>query len=172
MKRFIISALATLITATTYTSAIADDTQWAPTDFDGAWVEVIDNAQNGCWTNIGEVRDYATDQLELAGFKIIERPQDPINSLAPSAGKKIMFVIDVTGKRWNNGMCVGSLVTYFYGRVIISPLQLRWVPSPIDRPLNQPIWHESNFNTIMWDSIKNSISDWVERGDLTRLKAD
>ena len=33
-------------------------------------VVIYDNAGDGCWTNIGEVKRYAEDKLELAGFKV------------------------------------------------------------------------------------------------------
>ena len=33
-------------------------------------VDIKDQASNGCWTNIGEVKRYAEDKLELAGFKV------------------------------------------------------------------------------------------------------
>lgn len=34
-------------------------------------VIIDDNATDGCWTNIGEVKRYAEDKLELAGFKVL-----------------------------------------------------------------------------------------------------
>jgi len=33
-------------------------------------VEINDQANSGCWTNIGEVKRYTEDKLELAGFKV------------------------------------------------------------------------------------------------------
>ena len=35
-------------------------------------VIIDDNAIDGCWTNIGEVKRYAEDKLELAGFKVLK----------------------------------------------------------------------------------------------------
>jgi hypothetical protein len=34
-------------------------------------VIINDYASDGCWTNIGEVKRYAEDKLELVGFKIL-----------------------------------------------------------------------------------------------------
>lgn len=56
-------------------SASADQVMWQSADFDGAWVEIIDRAQNGCWTNLIESREYSEGKLELAGFSISEKPE-------------------------------------------------------------------------------------------------
>ena len=34
-------------------------------------VIINDQANDGCWTNIGEVKRYAEDKLELVGFKVL-----------------------------------------------------------------------------------------------------
>lgn len=65
--------------------------------------EVIDHARNGCWTNIGEVRDYGNDQLELAGFHLAEEGEF-INSFVE---------MTVSGERLSNGLCVGSVLVRF-----------------------------------------------------------
>ncbi|OOY19712.1 hypothetical protein BMI86_13880 [Thioclava sp. DLFJ5-1] len=161
-------AILALLTVMTGTQCVAEETLWAPTDFDGAWVEVLDAAENGCWTNIGEVKAYATDQLDLAGFRVIERPKGPVGGLAPSIGKNIILVIQVKGQRWPDGTCIGSLMVHFLGRVIIVPSQRRWVTNTIGYPAATAIWDKDNFNTIVLDESKNYIASWV---DLGKIKA-
>ena len=39
-------------------------------------IVVQDDATNGCWTNIGEVKRYAEDKLELAGHNVYRKRKD------------------------------------------------------------------------------------------------
>jgi len=39
-------------------------------------VRIIDDAKDGCWTNIGEVKRYAEDKLELAGHNVYRKRKD------------------------------------------------------------------------------------------------
>ena len=43
---------------------------FVPAKVDIFTVDIDDQANDGCWTNIGEVKRYAEDKLELAGFKV------------------------------------------------------------------------------------------------------
>ena len=44
--------------------------QFVPNNVSLINVIIGDQANDGCWTNIGEVKRYAEDKLELAGFKV------------------------------------------------------------------------------------------------------
>ena len=76
-KRF----LAALATATlSGTLAHAQDDDAPPFFLDGTSPEVVerikvtitDGAEGGCWTNLGEAKTYAEDQLRLKGYAITE----------------------------------------------------------------------------------------------------
>ena len=45
--------------------------QFVPSNVSKITVEISDQANDGCWTNIGEVKRYAEDKLELAGHKVL-----------------------------------------------------------------------------------------------------
>ncbi|WP_170599229.1 hypothetical protein [Ruegeria arenilitoris] len=61
------------------------------------WVQVTDNAKDGCWTNIGEVKTYAVDQLSLLGVETVD------NAKANS-----VYRIIVNGSRRVDG-CYGTI---------------------------------------------------------------
>ncbi|MCE5973425.1 hypothetical protein LZA78_08035 [Sinirhodobacter sp. WL0062] len=172
MKWNSVPALMSALFVSVATPSMALNTLWAPSDFSGAWVEVLDDSQNGCWTNIGEVKAYAADQLELAGFNVIERPKRTEDSPNLSLDKNVVLVIHVKGMRWDNGVCVGSLMTHFLGRVIVVPQERRWVVNTIGEPTAHPLWDQTNFNTILLDPIKGFIFSWVENGKIDEAGLD
>ena len=54
---------------------------WVSQDFklsnvDEINVKIVDQADDGCWTNIGEVKRYAEDKLELAGHNVYRKRKD------------------------------------------------------------------------------------------------
>lgn len=53
----------------------------SPASFTNVSVRLADDARNGCWTNLGEVKTYAEDKLTLKGFTVVphdeNRPRSP-----------------------------------------------------------------------------------------------
>jgi len=69
-------------------------------------VGMDDNAEGGCWTNIGEVKRYTEDKLELAGFT------NQRDKFEYYEGKNhFVFGVVITAKR-NNGKCYGEISMY------------------------------------------------------------
>lgn len=167
MKWFIVSAIVSALTVSGNGPAFAEEALWEPSDFTGAYVAVYDRAENGCWTNIGEAKAYATDQLELAGFKIIEPPTKDTVQPSTTVSNHLNLVIDVKASRWNNGVCIGDLSVYFVGRVVLLDDPKHWVRSAIGLPVSIPIWDKKNFNTIILDQVKSFIALWIEQGKLS-----
>ena len=62
------------------------------------YVNIIDNAKDGCWTNIGEVRTYIEDKLAENGAVIVKEEKD--------AGVALNFQILA---RRTSGFCYGSM---------------------------------------------------------------
>ena len=165
MKRKLVWAFTTMLGAAIASSSSAKDTIWSPADFDGAWVKVFDNAKNGCWTNIGETQTYATDQLKLAGFEIIDDPETENDEQHPLLDRyRISLLIEVKGSRWNDGLCVGHVVTHFVGSVVPVNNQDSIIVNPIGLSKAWTVWDEENLNTFVLDHVKNYVSRWVEAG--------
>ena len=49
---------------------------FVPAKVDIFTVDIDDQANDGCWTNIGEVKRYAEDKLELSGHKVLKEKFD------------------------------------------------------------------------------------------------
>ena len=63
-------------------------------------IVVKDDATNGCWTNIGEVKRYAEDKLELAGFEVF---RGAVKGFLTDSNRFILR-IDVNAAR-RGGLC-------------------------------------------------------------------
>lgn len=151
------------------TLTIAEDTLWSPTDFDGAWIHVNDNAKNGCWTNIGESKSYAGDQLELVGFAITDQPERNDDGVSPIlAENHIALIIEVEATRWDNNLCVGHILTYFVGSVVPRKQQDIMIVNSIGYPDAWAIWGKNNLNNYVLDHIKNYVTKWVKTGEIER----
>lgn len=165
----IFSALASALITFASSPAVAKETLWSPTDFKGAWVSIIDKAENGCWTNIGEVKTYAADQLELAGFKVVEEPEVREGETHPIiTDDLVMLVIRVKGTRWSNDLCVGDVSAYFLGSVAPRHELDALIVNPIGIPGSAAVWDMNNFNTFVLDQIKVYVSQWVQSGRISK----
>ncbi|MDC0095791.1 hypothetical protein OAI58_05855 [Amylibacter sp.] len=67
MKKLLLTA--SLLMLTTQASAWVSK-GFVPANVYKVNVLINDSASDGCWTNIGEVKRYAEDKLELAGFNV------------------------------------------------------------------------------------------------------
>ena len=67
MKKLLLTA--SLLMFSTQASAWVSK-QFIPSNVSLITVNIDDQANDGCWTNIGEVKRYTEDKLELAGFKV------------------------------------------------------------------------------------------------------
>ena len=72
-------------------------------DLSPIYVSINDYASGGCWTNLKEVKTYASDKIELSGGQLV-------NSIDEVMGKGIAFVIVVNAQRHEQlGMCYGTI---------------------------------------------------------------
>jgi hypothetical protein len=55
--------------------------QFTPNNIMSVAVVINDNAIDGCWTNLGEVKRYAEDKLELSGFTVKKIGDEDIHYL-------------------------------------------------------------------------------------------
>ena len=76
---------------------------FVPANISKIHIEIVDQATEGCWTNIGEVKRYAEDKLRLAGFNVPEGNFEGYDDI-----KHYVFVISITAQR-NGGLCFGAI---------------------------------------------------------------
>lgn len=81
------------------TSAVGQEGEIYKVGLSPTFVSIMDGAEDGCWTNIGETKTYAEDQLELAGIRVVDDPKDAISR----------FSVSVNGKRSQQTNCSGSI---------------------------------------------------------------
>jgi len=167
MKEKLVGLLAAALATFAASPSIADDTLWAPTDFEGAFVHIVDNAENGCWTNIRESRTYAEGQLELSGFNVVEKPEANEDRVNPIITENyIALVVDVRANRWDNGLCVGHVMTTFLGSVAPRKELDVLIVNPIGYSDAWTVWDKQNLNNYVLDHIKRSVTTWVDRGQI------
>ena len=88
-------------------------------------VEVYDDATNGCWTNLGEVKSYAKDKLSIAGANM----KNEHTGLVRPDKDNYWYTISVIGYRLNNGVCIGSINTELYSAVRFRVFHFAYVQS-------------------------------------------
>ena len=75
---------------------VSDDL--SPVTIGNVSVKIHDEATDGCWTNLGEVKNYAKDKLELKGYKISDTNFEYYT----------IYVLVAT-QRTEEGRCFGSI---------------------------------------------------------------
>ncbi|MEO1640842.1 MAG: hypothetical protein AAFU41_16495 [Pseudomonadota bacterium] len=165
MKRRLFSTIAIALFGLQPTHATADSVMWQPSDFDGVWVEIIDHARNGCWTNLIESREYGEGQLELAGFSIVEQPSTAaLKRDAMLDLRHAMLVVEVEAVRLENGLCVGHVMTRIMASVISMERPTQTLVSVIGTVDSWTIWSRDNLNNYVLDHIKKYVAEWKEIG--------
>lgn len=150
-----------------FSTCVSAGPLWHPSDYDGAFVRIIDDATNGCWTNIGEVRKYAEDQLALAGFKVVEEPEEKANLPHPLLRENLTaYTLHVNASRQDNGLCIGYLSSSFWGAVAPGYDQSKLIVTQIGPPFVWSVWNDENLNQYMYDQVKDTIEAWVELGEV------
>ena len=72
----------------------------SPSSLGAIEVEIRDDAEGGCWTNIGESKAYATDKLELLGYEVVSKW---------SVGDASFSVTVISQRLNNNTSCFGAI---------------------------------------------------------------
>lgn len=138
---------------------------WKPSDFDGVYVAILDDATGGCWTNIRETRKYAQDQLDLVGFDVIEMPIRDNGLPHPVLRKNIAeFKIQVSASRGEAGLCRGSIQSSFWAAVSPRYNQNRLIVGQIGLAQQTMFYSGDTVNQVMFDNIKTSIGSWIKLG--------
>lgn len=157
MTRRYFSALAAAALLTINAPAFAQEADWSflysyvnPDVVGGIVVEVRDNATGGCWTNLGEAKTYAEDQLRLRGYEV----GDEFNYF-----EGWRFVIGVDAKRLPDGPCYGTLHTKLDG---IGPSRGTMAYLILGELSSRFLMNE-NANIWVLDNIKESIDGMPER---------
>jgi hypothetical protein len=105
MKKLLLTA--SLLMFSTQASAWVSK-QFIPSNVSLITVNIDDQANDGCWTNIGEVKRYTEDKLELAGFKVSREKFESYED-----EKHYLLAVTVNSSR-NGSKCYGSIQLYIF----------------------------------------------------------
>ena len=106
MKRFL-TAVCLLFASMTASYSFQIAKEFTPSNVKSVRVNILDGATEGCWTNLMEVKRYAEDKLELAGYRIWKK------SNYDAADRDFYNLsINVTSQRGNS--CYGSISFQIY----------------------------------------------------------
>ena len=93
-----------LLIAPSFVAAQKIDPKTNVNDISPVYVELMDNATGGCWTNLMEVKNYAAGQVDIAGGKLAETAQEAFS----------IFSINVIAERLDSVTCYGVVTVSFY----------------------------------------------------------
>lgn len=122
-------------------------------------IDIHDRAINGCWTNIGEARNYLADQLELGGFELAEENEN-LSS---------MVELTVAGERLNNGVCTGIFIFDFR-----MPATVRGTDGFTEVSLTSQTSYAvgENFNIQVLEGAKRFANDFLAKRARENAEAD
>ena len=149
--RFVYFLTAFFSALLTFQSAFA----WVVDDFafqedDAVTVFINDQAGDGCWTNLGEVKTYAEDKLELLGLEVLS--SDGSDLFAGAYEYLIVLIAEREGLS-----CFGHFEITLGGWV---DGQREFFAVGTVHEINSLIWNVSpNFNSIMLDKVSQSIDE-------------
>ena len=140
-------ALILILIAPTWAVAQKFDPNAKLSDISPIYVQVIDNAKNGCWTNIGEAKTYAIDQIIMAGGSITEDIKET----------KAIFNVAIKAARIE-GMttCLGLLQVNIYHAGKSDGIIHLKLYSDYSNAAVSP----DNFNTYVLDHVKEAVDEW------------
>jgi hypothetical protein len=95
LMKFLAITAAVLFTTTNAANAAFYSPSANSSSVGSITVKLYDNADNACWTNLREAREYAEEKLDIEGYNVL------------AEGGEYNFSIAVNSERDNRGMCWG-----------------------------------------------------------------
>lgn len=138
-------ALILMLVVPTWAVAQKFDPKATLNDIGPLYIELMDNATNGCWTNIMETKNYAAGQIDIAGGKVVETPQEAYS----------VFGILVSAARMDDGRCYGNAQVSIY-----RPAYHEGVSSLVMFSQFARQGVQLNFNNLILDVIKEAVGEW------------
>ena len=139
MQKFILM-LAVIVGTATSTSAQYVDQNFSIKDLK-VFVEIIDKAKEGCWTNISDTRNYIQNKLSESGVSLIDDQSKTDLTL------KFSLVAQRTGHGW----CYGNLSLNLTANVRLGEYMILGT------------FYQKNTVDIKSQHFNNSTLNWLEK---------
>ncbi len=107
MMKTILTAVCLLLTSMTASYSFGIVKQFTPNNVKSIRVNINDGASDGCWTNLMEVKRYAEDKLELAGYRIWKKSNY-------DAADRDSYYLSITVTSQRKNYCYGSVAFQIY----------------------------------------------------------
>ena len=151
--RAVIICLLSLLIASSSLLAEKYNTDMYFSNVGPVFVQISDNATGGCWTNLKEVKTYASNKIELAGGTLAD---------TLDASKGVWFHIHVFAMRHSEvSMCLSKI-----------DVNIQTVGTADHLPFNTGLLNYSNngqlglvagnVNTIVLDVVKETVDEWTK----------
>ena len=124
-------------------------------DIGPIYIQIIDGARNGCWTNIKEVKNYASDKIELLGGTLTD-------DIDVARFEGAAFSISITAERLDSvAVCYGSV------RVKVESLSLdindfKTVGMFVYSEAGSAAASGNNLNNMILDVLQKALSEWEQ----------
>ena len=149
-------ALILILIAPTWAVAQKFDPNVKLADLSPIYVMMMDNAKNGCWTNIGEAKTYAIDQIIMAGGSVTEDVNEA----------KAVFNVAIKAARMETfETCLGLMQVNIYSAGKSDGIFSYGKSDGIFHlkmysDLSNAAINPDNFNTYALDHIKEAVGEW------------
>lgn len=156
------TTLAALLLSTIACAAWAEETIYvdpratiSPESFTDISVRLADDARNGCWTNLGEVKTYAEDKLALKGFTVVPHDDD-----RPRNPDQAVFNVHVLSGRAGNNGCFGVITVDLMSMMIWNDFVS--FNGPIGVETNNIFAQAENANILTLETVERFVKIWPQ----------
>ena len=139
MRKFLV-ILTIVLGATTSVSAQYVDPNFSIKNFK-VFVQVIDKAKEGCWTNISETRKYIKNKLSETGAKLID----------DQSKTDLTLKFSILAQRTGHGWCYGNMSLSLTANVMLGEYMILGT------------FYQKNNVDIKSQHFNNSALKWLEK---------
>ena len=139
MRKFILM-LAIIVGAASSTSAQYIDPKFSIKDFK-VFIQIIDKAKEGCWTNISETRRYIQKKLSEDGVKLID----------DQSKTDLTLKFELLAQRTGHGWCYGNMSLRLTANVMLGEYMILGT------------FYQKNNVDIKSQHFNNSVLNWLDK---------
>ena len=139
MRKFILM-LAIIVGAASSASAHYIDPKFSIKDFK-VFIQIIDKAKEGCWTNISETRRYIQKKLSEDGVKLID----------DQSKTDLTLKFELLAQRTGHGWCYGNMSLRLTANVMLGEYMILGT------------FYQKNNVDIKSQHFNNSVLNWLDK---------
>ena len=139
MRKFILM-LAIIVGAASSTSAQYIDPKFSIKDFK-VFIQIIDKAKEGCWTNISETRRYIQKKLSEDGVKLTD----------DQSKTDLTLKFELLAQRTGHGWCYGNMSLRLTANVMLGEYMILGT------------FYQKNNVDIKSQHFNNSVLNWLDK---------